>query len=112
MLHYKFAFPSFIVEVELAHSTLGVSFIGTDPPHQRHGCGSLLLQRGLDRSKSDSYPAYLESTIDAGPLYERHRFKAAETLWMVLDGTGKDGAAVVYEEMFFIFRPSAKARTA
>lgn len=96
----------------MAHSTLGVSFIGTDPPHQRHGCGSLLLQRGLDRSNSDSFPAYLESTIDAGPLYERSRFKAAETLWMVLDGTGKDGAAVVYEEMFFIFRPSVKACTA
>ena len=77
----------------MAHSTLGLSFIETDPPHQRRGASSLLLQWGLDRSKSDSYPAYLE--IDAGPLYERHRFKAAENLSMVLDGIGKDGAPVV-----------------
>ena len=95
----------------MAHFTLGLSFIETDPPNQRRGAGSLLLQWGLDRSKSDSYAAYLESTIDAGPLYERHKFKVAENLSTVLDRIGKDGAAVVYEETFFIFRPSAKART-
>ena len=59
----------------------------------------------------DNAPAYLESTIDAAPLYERNGFKAAEKLSMILEGISEDGAPVVYEETCFIFRPSVSAST-
>ncbi len=59
----------------------------------------------------DNAPAYLESTIDAAPLYEKNGFKAAEKLSMILEGISEDGATIVYEETCFIFRPSDSAST-
>ena len=59
----------------------------------------------------DNVPAYLESTIDAAPLYEKTGFKAAEKLSMILEGMSINGAPVVYEETCFIFRPSVSAST-
>ena len=53
----------------------------------------------------DNVLAYLESTVDAGPLYERHGFASAENISMVLEG--KEGESVLYEEVCFIFRPGA-----
>ena len=85
--------------------TLGLTFIGTDPVHERRGAASLLLQWGLVRCVRDNVPAYLESTVDAGPLYERHGFTSAENLSMVLEG--REGESALYEEVCFIFRPGA-----
>ena len=89
----------------VAHPTLGLTFIGTDPLHERRGAASLLLQWGLRQSKQDNVPAYLESTVDAGSLYERHGFASAENISMVL--AGREGESVIYEEVCFIFRPGA-----
>ncbi|CAD6578678.1 MAG: hypothetical protein ASARMPREDX12_008937 [Alectoria sarmentosa] len=82
-----------------------LTFIGTDPRHERRGAASLLLQWGLERCVRDNVLAYLESTVDAGPLYERHGFASAENISMVLEG--KEGESVLYEEVCFIFRPGA-----
>ena len=59
----------------------------------------------------DNVPAYLESTVDAAPLYEKKGFKAVEKLSMKLAGMTNDGALVVYEETCFILRPSGSAST-
>ena len=64
------------------------------------------LQWGLQRAVEDHVPAYLESTIDAAPLYEKNGFKAVEKLSMILASMTEDGAPVVYEETCFISRPS------
>lgn len=85
--------------------------MGTDPPHQRRGAASLLLQWGLERCRRDAVPAYLESTFDAVPLYERHGLRAAGKISMVLGGMVRDGAPVVYEETCFVFRPDGISRT-
>lgn len=69
------------------------------------------LQWGLQRAVEDNVPAYLESTIDAAPLYEKTGFKAAEKLLMKLKGMTEDGAPVVYEETCFIFMPGDSAST-
>lgn len=69
------------------------------------------LQWGLRRAMKDNVPAYLESTIDAAPLYGKKGFKAAEKLSMILEGMTEDGAPVVYEETCLIFRPSVSAST-
>lgn len=85
----------------------GLTFIGTDPLHERRGAASLLLQWGLRHCKQDNVPAYLESTVDAGPLYERHGFARAETISMALQGRDDGSESVLYEEVCFIFRPGA-----
>ena len=53
----------------------------------------------------DKIPAYLESTMDAKSIYERLGFTTAEKISMVLEG--RQGESVVYDELCFIFRPSA-----
>jgi GNAT superfamily N-acetyltransferase len=88
-----------------AYVALDLTFIGTDPPHERRGAASLLLQWALEHCERENVPAYLEGTIDAGPLYERHGFRAVANLSMVLEGIVKEGKPVVYEETCFIFRP-------
>ena len=85
--------------------TLGLTFIGTDPLHERRGAASLLLQWGLQRCIHDNVPAYLESTVEAGPLYERHGFSSAENIFMVLKG--REDESILYEEVCFVFRPHA-----
>ena len=110
---FPLLFCSTIVGQEGAHLALDLSFIGTDPFHRRRGAASLLLQWGLKHCTRDNAPAYLESTLDAGRLYERHGFKAAGTLSMVLDGAvDDDNASIVYEETCFVFRPRDMFRTA
>ena len=94
-----------------AYLAQDLSFIGTDPPHERRGAASLLLQWGIEHCKRDNLPAYLESTLNAGSLYEKHGFRAAESLSMVLEGMTKDGAPVVYEETCFVFDPSITSCT-
>ena len=86
------------------HPNPGLSFIGTDPLYERRGAASLLLQWALRQCLHDNTPAYLESTVDAGPLYGRLGFTVAEKISMLLDGS--KGESVVYEEVCFIFRPS------
>ena len=82
---------------------LDLSFIGTDPQHERRGAASLLLRWGLEQCKRYQVPAYLESTADAGVLYRKHGFEVVETLAMVVEGV--EGRPV-YKEECFIFRPS------
>ena len=94
----------------VTHPSLGLTYIGTDPLHERRGAASLLLQWGIQHCIHDHIPAYLESTVDAGPLYERHGFTSAEKISMVLTGTGNE--SVDYEEVCFIFRPSVTSCTA
>ena len=83
---------------------LDLTFIATDPQHERRGAASLLVKWALDRCKRDDVPAYLESTLNAGLFYQRHGFESVKKLSMALDGVGKDGASIVYEEMCLIFR--------
>jgi GNAT superfamily N-acetyltransferase len=89
-----------------AYVALDLTFIGTDPSYECRGAASLLLRWALEHCARENVPAYLEGTIDAGPLYERHGFKAVANLSMVLEGIIRDGEPVVYEETCFIFRPN------
>ena len=99
-------FSSAVFASKKAHLAPGLSFLGTDPLHERRGAASLLLQWGLDRCMTENIPAYLESTVDAGPLYGRHGFKAAEDVSMVLEQILENGAPVVYQETCFLYTPS------
>ena len=78
-----------------------LTYIGTDPQHQRHGAATALIQWGLDRC-SASAPAYLESTLDTVPLYERLGFEVMQRVSIVLAGVGS------YEEACCAFEPRTR----
>ena len=82
----------------------GLTFIGTDPAYERRGAGSLMVRWGIERSKSNGVPIYLESTAGAAPFYEGLGFTVNKTVSLQLPPVG-DQAAKVYEEITFVFRP-------
>lgn len=105
----------------------GLAFIATDPPYSRLGAASLLMKWGLERSRRDEIPAYLESTLEALPFYLKLGFTEAERIRMVLpagkggkggmegNGEGKEGVREeedVYEEVCLIFKPDFSSSSA
>lgn len=87
------------------HFHIGLSFVGTDPAHERRGAGSQLIQWGTERCKAEKVPAYLEGTSNASTLYERLGFKAEGHISMLLETMGEHGVSLMYEETCFVFRP-------
>ncbi|KAH9905774.1 putative GNAT family acetyltransferase [Xylariomycetidae sp. FL2044] len=81
-----------------------LSFIATDPSYLKRGAASLLLKWGVDRCGEEGVPAYLESTKEAAPFYEKHGFSAMHVLSLDLTTNG-DGEARTYEEISFLFDP-------
>jgi len=69
----------------------------------------MLVKWGIERALKEQLPAYLESTDEAGHLYESLGFKPAASITMVLDGVGKDGTSVNYEEISYIFTNEVKS---
>jgi hypothetical protein len=65
----------------------------------------MLLEWGIDLSKKEGVPAYLESTVEAVPLYERHGFKPKGSFSMVFTLKGKTDRLVEYSETCFVLRP-------
>ena len=94
-----------MVELRIAHVGLGLTFIGTDPQYERRGAATSLIKWGLERCGKSNVPAYLESTPNAVPLYERLGFKTTDRLSIVLEGS------VLYEETCCIFEPGIKFAT-
>ena len=91
-----------IVELKISHVDPGLTFIGTDPQYERRGAATSLINWGLERCDKSNVPAYLESTPNAVPLYERLGFKITDRLSIVLEG------AVIYEETCCIFEPGVR----
>ena len=86
---------------ELAHLASDLTFVGTDPQHERRGAATTLIRWGLEKSKREDVPAYLESTPNAAALYERLGFRAVDRLSIILDGSG------TYDEICFLAGSSA-----
>jgi predicted N-acetyltransferase YhbS len=87
-----------VIELGIAHLDPGLTFIGTDPSHERRGAASSLTRWGLDRCVKNKIPAYLESTLNAVPFYEKLGFKITERLSIELEGP------VVYEEACCLYQ--------
>lgn len=104
----EFKYPNTKINVHRGAYSLGLSFIGTDPRHERRGAASMLIQWGLENSKRDNIPVALESTQAAWPLYEKLGFHAETTISMALERFGDDGEPMIYEEKSLIFRPSVE----
>ena len=72
----------------------------------------MLLRWCLRRCIRDNVPAYLESTVDAGPLYEKHGFERVDTIALVLPSNEENDKAINYEETCFLFNPRTSLEAA
>ncbi|ROT35136.1 putative GNAT family acetyltransferase [Sodiomyces alkalinus F11] len=81
-----------------------LTFLGTDPAHEKRGAGSLLVRWGIDRSGEDGVPLYLESTLEAAPFDQNHGFVSREKVSVRMGGGG-NCVPELYEEIIFIFEP-------
>ncbi len=57
--------------------------MSTHPSHQGRGAGSMLVKWGTDIADSMGVRCYIEGTVLAKPLYEKHGFVACED-WIVI----------------------------
>ena len=89
------------------YDTPGLNFVATDPSYRRRGAATQLLQWGIERSKQEGVPIYLESTVEAGPLYEGLGFvlKGVIPLEFLREETGKEGIGESGKELCFLFVP-------
>jgi predicted N-acetyltransferase YhbS len=86
-------------------NSLDLAVLATDPEYEHQGAASMLLQWGIDRCIRQRVPAYLESTVEAAPLYERHGFKPEGSFTMTFPLKSKTDGLCVYSETCFLFRP-------
>jgi hypothetical protein len=56
----------------------------------------------MKQCQFDHTPAYLESTVEAAPFYNKHGFTAVETFSIDLKPT-ENGQSRKYEEISFLF---------
>lgn len=87
----------------------GLHFIGTDPTYERRGAATLMLQWGVQRCKEERVPAYLESTIEAVPLYEKNGFVEKGRFGMDIRPHSEEwgeGEWARYEEVCFLYAPN------
>lgn len=54
--------------------------LATQPQHQHHGAGTMLLDVILAEADDAGVEVYLEATDTAKPLYEKHGFVAVKEL--------------------------------
>lgn len=96
-------FERFQVPAETDADTIAeLTFIGTDPLHERRGAASLLVAWGIEQCRLRKAPAYLESTLEAARFYERRGFTAGETFSLDTPGVGSG----TYAETVFVFTPT------
>ncbi|KAI6086948.1 hypothetical protein F4821DRAFT_237262 [Hypoxylon rubiginosum] len=81
-----------------------LTFIGTDPLHENRGAGSLLVRWGIERSKAEHVPIYLESTLEAAPFYKHLGFTVGETVSLQLPSISNQ-VDNFYKEIIFTFIP-------
>ncbi|KAI0844407.1 putative GNAT family acetyltransferase [Daldinia vernicosa] len=80
-----------------------LTFMGTDPSHRRRGAATTMVRWGMDRSRKDGAPAYLESTLEAASFYRNLGFVDVDKISLEY---GIDGTEIcsTYEEVSFLYR--------
>jgi hypothetical protein len=71
----------------------------------------MLVEWALDLCEADGHPAYVESTVEAVPFYEKMGFNVSGTIGLDLATVTDDAGAGVYEEVGCIYRPSIYINT-
>ncbi|KAI1316972.1 acyl-CoA N-acyltransferase [Xylariaceae sp. FL0255] len=90
------AFFGALVAVEKkweADEKLVLTHLCTHPEFHGRGLGAALLRSVLNIADKEGIPAYLESLVQASPLYRRTGFEIVDELMLARDRNGKLGSA-------------------
>ena len=88
-----------------APQLLELTYLAVDANYAGRGAGTMLVQWALDLCEEEGCPAYVESTVEAVPFYEKLGFKAAGRIVLdFIEQTG-DEEVVFYEEVGCIYVP-------
>lgn len=68
--------------------------LATQPQHQHHGAGTMLLNAILAEADRRGIECYLEGTDMAKPLYEKHGFRSLKELRFDPAAYGVDGLGI------------------
>jgi len=83
---------------------LGLTFIGTDPRYLRQGAATKLVSWGIQRSRAEQVPLYLESTMEAAAFYSSLGFIERKYVSMELKAPDESHEIETYTEAIFVFR--------
>lgn len=64
-----------------------------------------MVQWGIEQCKLYKAPLYLESTLEAAPLYEKNGLIPVEKFTLDLRGSSVDEKGRWYSEIVFVMRP-------
>ncbi|KAI0478144.1 putative GNAT family acetyltransferase [Xylaria cf. heliscus] len=82
-----------------------LTFMGTDPSHERRGAASMMVRWGLEKCNKDNVLGYLESTLDAVPFYEKMGFVKSGQISLKYQ-IGDQNRYEVYDEFAFVYHPN------
>ncbi|KAF3067125.1 hypothetical protein GL218_08902 [Daldinia childiae] len=80
-----------------------LTFMGTDPAYQRRGAATMMVRWGIEHSRKDGAPAYLESTLEAAPFYRNLGFVDVDNISLEYQVDGTEERSI-YEEVSFLYR--------
>ncbi|KAI1655135.1 putative GNAT family acetyltransferase [Daldinia decipiens] len=80
-----------------------LTFMGTDPAHRRRGAATMMVRWGMEHSRKDGAPAYLESTLEAASFYRNIGFVDVDTISLEYRADGAETRSA-YEEVSFLYR--------
>ncbi|KAI0861772.1 putative GNAT family acetyltransferase [Xylaria cubensis] len=83
-----------------------LTFMGTDPLHERRGAASIMVRWGLEQCRKDNVPGYLESTLEAAPFYQKMGFTTSRLISLRYQLQNREGYEV-YEELAFVYHPNS-----
>ncbi|KAH7074593.1 acyl-CoA N-acyltransferase [Paraphoma chrysanthemicola] len=85
-----------------------LTYLAVDAAYARRGVGTSMVTWALDRCEGEGYTAYVESTVEALPFYEKLGFKEAGRISMDLGKATSGKHAGFYEEVGCIYIPTKK----
>ncbi|KAF2028370.1 acyl-CoA N-acyltransferase [Setomelanomma holmii] len=86
-----------------------LTYLAVEAVYARRGAGRMLVDWALEKCEAEGLPAYVESTVEAVPFYERLGFEEAGRISMDLRSVCSDETAGLYEEVGCIYRPKVRS---
>ncbi|KAI0110310.1 putative GNAT family acetyltransferase [Daldinia grandis] len=80
-----------------------LTFMGTDPAYRRRGAATMMVKWGMEQSREDRAPTYLESTLEAASFYRNLGFVDTDAISLEYSVDGTE-AHNTYKELSFLYK--------
>ena len=91
----------------LTWSPSELTYLAVDAKYARRGAGTMMVQWALDKCEAEQVPAFVSSTVDSVPFYEKLGFKIAGRMSIDLSKVSEAEGAEMYEEVGCIYTPAS-----